>query len=420
MAALLGADEFTFATAPLLAMGCDMMRVCNIDTCPVGIATQNPDLRKKFCAKPEHVAQLMLFIAEEVREWMARIGVTRFTDLIGHVELLRQITVPSDSKARGIDLSRLLFSPSVSEEDTKRHNTHRQDHHLERELDLRTLLPLCRKAIHEGSRVDFCLKVSNRNRTLGTVLSSEIARAHGSAGLDDDSIHLRLSGSGGQSFGAFLSPGVTLDLKGDTNDYLGKGMSGGRIIIAPPADSTFDAGDNIIVGNVAFYGATNGEAYLNGVAGERFCVRNSGVKAVVEGVGDHGCEYMTGGVAVIIGSTGRNFAAGMSGGVAYVWDFDGNFEHNCSQGNVTLAKLGEKDRAVVRELLENHLAYTGSKRAQQLLAGFETYIDQFTMLIPNDYKKIIDALDEAAQQNIPLEARPLYAFESVVLGKKAS
>ncbi|MDR2196912.1 MAG: glutamate synthase large subunit [Coriobacteriales bacterium] len=420
IAALLGADEFTFATAPLLAMGCDMMRVCNIDTCPVGIATQNPELRKRFCGKPEHVANMMRFIAQEVREWMARIGVTSFTDLIGHVELLRQITVPSDSKARGVDLSRLLFSPSVSEEETKRHNTHRQDHHLERELDLRTLLPLCRKAICEGGRVDACLHISNRNRTLGTVLSSEIVRARGAAGLADDAIHLRLTGSGGQSFGAFLAPGVTLDLKGDTNDYLGKGMSGGRIIIAPPEGSRFEAGENILVGNVAFYGATRGEAYLAGMAGERFCVRNSGVKAVVEGVGDHGCEYMTGGVVVIIGSTGRNFAAGMSGGVAYVWDRDGTFAQNCTTGNVTLAKLGEKDRAVVRSMLSDHLAYTGSERAQALLDDFETVIEQFTMLIPNDYKKIIDALDEAERLELPAEEHALYAFESVILGKKAS
>ncbi|MDR1422745.1 MAG: glutamate synthase large subunit [Coriobacteriales bacterium] len=420
MAALLGADEFTFATAPLLALGCDMMRVCNIDTCPVGIATQNPELRSRFCGKPEHVANLMRFIAQEVREWMAQIGVRNFTDLIGHVELLRQAAVSSGHKACGVDLSRLLFSPSVSEEETRRHNTHQQEHHLERELDLRTLLPLCHKAIHEGKRVDFSLRVSNRNRTLGTVLSSEIVRTHGARGLADDSIHLRLSGSGGQSFGAFLSPGITLELKGDTNDYLGKGMSGGRIIIAPPPGSDFEAGENIILGNVAFYGATNGEAYLNGVAGERFCVRNSGVKAVVEGVGDHGCEYMTGGVALIIGPTGRNFAAGMSGGVAYVWDRDNSFERNCSKGNVTLTKLGEKDRALVRQMLVQHLTYTGSERARELLRDFERYSEQFTMLIPNDYKKIIDALDEARQLELPEGEHALYAFESVILGKKAS
>ncbi|MDR1713407.1 MAG: glutamate synthase large subunit [Coriobacteriales bacterium] len=420
IAALLGADEFTFATLPLVAMGCDMMRVCNIDTCPVGIATQNPDLRKKFAGKPEHIENMMLFIAQEVREWMARIGVTRFTDLIGHVELLQQITIPQDSKARAVDLSRLLFSPSVSESETARHYTHPQDHGLEKQFDLRTLVPLCKAALEKGERLNYHLNISNRNRTLGTVLSSEITRAWGAAGLPDDTIHLNLYGSGGQSFGAFLAPGVTLELAGDTNDYLGKGMSGGRIVIAPPAEASYEAGENIIVGNVAFYGATNGEAYLAGVAGERFCVRNSGVQAVVEGVGDHGCEYMTGGRVVILGSTGRNFAAGMSGGVAYVWDRDQDFAHNCNKGNVTLKKLAKADKAVVREMLEKHVAYTGSQRAQAILADFDTLIEQFTMLIPNDYQKIIDAMAEAARKKVPEADRPLWAFNSVILGKKVS
>jgi glutamate synthase (ferredoxin) len=420
IAALLGAEEFTFATLPLIALGCDMMRVCNIDTCPVGIATQNPDLRKKFQGKPEHLENMMRFIAQEVREWMARIGVTSFTDLIGHVELLHQTNVAQSSKARNVDLSRLLFSPAVSEAETKRHNTHPQDHGLEKEYDLRTLVPLCKAAIEKGERLNYSLAVSNRNRTLGTVLSSEITRARGAEGLPDDTIHLKLFGSGGQSFGAFLAPGVTLDLHGDTNDYLGKGMSGGRIIIAPPAGSTFDPGENILVGNVAFYGATKGEAYLRGVAGERFCVRNSGVSAVVEGVGDHGCEYMTGGRVLIIGSTGRNFAAGMSGGVAYVWDHDGTFAQSCNKGNVTLKKLGKADKDIVKEMLEKHHAYTGSDRAKMLLDDFAAYSEQFTMLTPNDYQKILDALEEARKSDVPEEERPLYAFNSVILGKKAS
>jgi glutamate synthase (ferredoxin) len=420
IAALLGAEEFTFATLPLVALGCDMMRVCNIDTCPVGIATQNPGLRKKFQGKPEHIENLMRFIAQEVREWMARIGVTSFTELVGHVELLHQISVPLDSKASGVDLSRLLFSPSISESQTKRHNTHPQDHGLEREFDLRTLVPLCKAAIEKGDRLNFHLDISNRNRTLATLLSSEITRARGAEGLPDDTIHLNLSGSGGQSFGAFLASGVTLNLRGDTNDYLGKGMSGGRIIVAPPEDSRFDPGENIIVGNVAFYGATGGEAYLCGVAGERFCVRNSGVRAVVEGVGDHGCEYMTGGRVLILGSTGRNFAAGMSGGVAYVWDRDGTFAERCNKGNVTLKKLGLADRDIVRAMLEKHHEYTGSERAKGILDDFEASMEQFTMLIPNDYQKILDALDEARKLEMPEDESLLYAFNSVILGKKAS
>lgn len=420
IAALLGAEEFTFATLPLIALGCDMMRVCNIDTCPVGIATQNPELRHKFQGKPEHIENLMRFMAEEVREWMARIGITRFTDLIGHVELLHQIAAPSSSKAHKVDLSRLLFSPSVSEQETKRHYTHPQDHQLDKEFDLRTLIPLCTNAIAKGDKLNYHFNISNQNRTLGTVLSSEIARAHGAAGLPDDTIHLNLYGSGGQSFGAFLAPGVTLELSGDTNDYLGKGMSGGRIIIAPPKGSTFKAGDNILVGNVAFYGATSGEAFLNGVAGERFCVRNSGVNAVVEGVGDHGCEYMTGGRVVILGTTGRNFAAGMSGGVAYVWDKDRDFAENCNKGNVTLKKLEPADQIIVKEMIERHLAYTGSKRARQILDDFDAYIKHFTMLIPNDYQKIMDALDEAKTLDLSDDESLLYAYNAVVLGKKAS
>jgi glutamate synthase (ferredoxin) len=420
IAALLGAEEFTFATLPLVALGCDMMRVCNIDTCPVGIATQNPELRCKFQGKPEHIENLMRFIAQEVREWMARIGVTSFTELVGHVELLHQIPVPLGSKVANVDLSRLLFSPTVSESQAKRYNTHPQDHRLEEEFDLRTLVPLCEAAIRKGDRLNFHLNISNRNRTLGTVLSSEITRARGAAGLADDTIHLNLYGSGGQSFGAFLAPGVTLDLRGDTNDYLGKGMSGGRVIVAPPEGARFDAGENIIVGNVAFYGATDGEAYLRGVAGERFCVRNSGVKAVVEGVGDHGCEYMTGGCVVILGSTGRNFAAGMSGGVAYVWDREGTFAERCNKGNVTLKKLGPIDQRIVREMLERHREYTGSERAQQVLDDFDTCIGQFTMLIPNDYQKILDALEEARRLEMSEDEGLLYAFNSVVLGKKAS
>jgi glutamate synthase (ferredoxin) len=414
IAALLGAEEFTFATAPLIALGCDMMRVCNIDTCPVGIATQNPELRKKFQGKPEYIENLMRFIAQEVREWMARIGIHTFNELVGHVELLRQTSNGSTGKTRNVDLSRLLYIPRITGDDAQRHFSQPQNHRLEREYDLRTLLPLCRNAIEAGEKLDYHLHISNRNRTFGTVLSSEVVRANGAAGLPPDTIHLHLTGAGGQSFGAFLAPGITLDLHGDTNDYLGKGMSGGRIIITPPAASAFDAGENIIVGNVAFYGATSGEAYLRGMAGERFCVRNSGVTAVVEGVGDHGCEYMTGGRVLILGSTGRNFAAGMSGGIAYVWDADDTFEQNCNKGNVTLRQLGADDEKVVREMLEGHYAATASDRAKAILDEFATQKAAFKMLIPNDYQKVLDALAEAEKQELSQDESLFYAYEAVV------
>jgi glutamate synthase (ferredoxin) len=414
IAALLGAEEFTFATAPLIALGCDMMRVCNMDTCPVGIATQNPALRAKFQGKPEHIENLMLFIAEEVREWMANIGVRTFEELIGHVELLRQMTMEPTGKTAHINLSRLLYQTRIEKDSCEWHNTHGQDHQLEKEYDLRTLLPLCTSALHTGEPLHYHLDISNRNRTFGTVLSSEITRAHGAEGLPDDTIHLVLHGSGGQSFGAFLAPGVTLELHGDTNDYLGKGLSGGRIIIKPPTVSTFDAAENIIVGNVAFYGATAGEAYLNGVAGERFCVRNSGVQAVIEGVGDHGCEYMTGGRVLILGAVGRNFAAGMSGGIAYIWDKDGTFAENCNKGNVTLNKLAKKDKQVVLNMLAKHYEYTGSLRAEQLLDNFASYSAQFIKLVPNAYQKVQDALEEARSKNLGEDESLMYAFDAVV------
>lgn len=419
IAALLGAEEFAFATAPLVAMGCDMMRVCNLDTCPVGIATQNPQLRAKFLGKPEYVENLMRFMAQEVREWMARIGVRTFDELVGHVELLRQApATDKDGKAQTVDLSNLLHQPHMIEGHGKSYFSQPQDHRLEHELDLSTILPLCRGAIERGERLSYHLQVSNRNRTVGTILSSEIVRRHGFKGLPEDSIHLTLSGAGGQSFGAFLAPGVTLELHGDTNDYLGKGLSGGKIIITPPDVATYDPSENIIAGNVAFYGATSGEAYLCGTAGERFCVRNSGVRAVVEGVGDHGCEYMTGGHVVILGPAGRNFAAGMSGGIAYIWDPGNTFESNCNKASVTLGSLSKADEEVVRVLLENHVGYTGSRRAEGLLEDFSVAVGQFVKVVPNDYQKIMDALEEANGLALAEDEGLLYAFNAVVLGKK--
>ncbi|MDR0500935.1 MAG: glutamate synthase large subunit [Coriobacteriales bacterium] len=430
VAALLGAEEFAFATAPLIAMGCDMLRVCNLDTCAAGIATQNPDLRCNFQGKPEHVQNFMLFVANEVREWMARIGVTNFTDLIGHVEYLRQTISPANNKAATIDLSRLLHQSMVPKCPSERYISQEQDHGLARELDLRTLVPLAKSVICDAlagkpTTLHYNLQISNRNRTVATVLSSEIVRALGPTGLPDNSINLKLLGSGGQSFGAFLAPGITLELHGDANDYLGKGLSGGRIIVTVPDEATYEPSENIIVGNVALYGATSGEVFIRGVAGERFCVRNSGARTVVEGTGDHGCEYMTGGRALILGKTGRNFAAGMSGGVAYVYDPDSTFAQNCNMASVSLSAVcsktgladgNENSEAIaeIRELLQKHVKYTGSTHAQQILDNFDTQICKFVMVVPNDYQKIIAAMKEAAQNGIPEEDQPLYAFNKVM------
>ncbi|NLG10260.1 MAG: glutamate synthase large subunit [Coriobacteriaceae bacterium] len=419
IAALLGAEEFSFATAPLIAMGCDMMRVCNCDTCTVGIATQNPELRSRFQGKPEHIINLMEFMAREVREWMARIGVRRFDDLVGHVELLRQ-TNSLKGKIGKVDLSRLLYQPRFETGSCDWHHTKAQNHNLDREYDLKILLPLCSAALKSGKKVDYSLQISNRNRTFGTVLSSEIVRAYGAKGLPEDTIKLRLSGSGGQSFGAFLAPGVTLELHGDSNDYLGKGLSGGKIIVTPPDGAHYESGENIIIGNVAFYGATSGEAYLNGVAGERFCVRNSGVNAVVEGVGDHGCEYMTGGRVVILGRTGRNFAAGMTGGVAYVWDAENDFEQNCNLKNLTLRKLTQADCKILADMISKHVELTGSERGKMILDDFDMYVAQFKMLIPNDYQRIMEALETAKDTGVEESEQLLWAFNSVVLDKQAS
>ncbi|MDR1572295.1 MAG: glutamate synthase large subunit [Clostridiales Family XIII bacterium] len=420
IAALLGAEEFAFATAPLVVMGCDMMRVCNLDTCPVGVATQNPELSGKFAGRPEYVENLMRFLAREVREWMARIGVRSFRELVGHVELLRQNPGAINDKAQTVDLSRLLYQPKAVDSEGARYFTQPQDHALRVTVDQSMLLSLCRPAIeNKGGKVSFHLPINNKNRTVGCMLSSEISRRHGAEGLPDGSIRLRFDGSAGQSFGAFLTRGVELELHGDSNDHVGKGLSGGRIIVVPPEGAAFDPGENIIVGNVALYGATAGEAYIRGVAGERFCVRNSGATAVVEGVGDHGCEYMTGGRALILGPTGRNFAAGMSGGVAYVWDPDGRLEHNCNKALVTAGPLSKDDKKQLKKMLEKHLAYTGSERARGILDGFESASGSFVKVIPDDYQKVLDALEEAKRRRMRGEDQLLYAFGRVVAGAPA-
>jgi glutamate synthase (NADPH/NADH) large chain len=393
IAALLGAEEYGFATAPLVALGCVMMRVCNLDTCPVGVATQNPKLREKFAGKPEHVVNFMRFIAMEMREIMAELGVTKLDDIIGHTELLEADTAIDHWKASGLDLSCLLYQPDMGEDAPKK-CIMSQDHELEKTMDARVLIPLSRSALKYGTPVKASLPIRNTNRVTGTQLGSEVTKIYGRKGLPADTIQLHFRGCAGQSFGAFIPHGITLDLEGDANDFVGKGLSGGKIIVRPDRSATFDTTKNIIAGNVALYGATSGESYINGVAGERFCVRNSGAKAVVESVGDHGCEYMTGGVVVVLGSVGRNFAAGMSGGVAYVLDAKGDFADTCNKEMVLLEKVeAEADVAQLREMIENHAKYTESKTASEILNDFEKMLPMFVKVMPEDYARMLSAIE---------------------------
>jgi glutamate synthase domain-containing protein 2/glutamate synthase domain-containing protein 3 len=389
--ALLGADEFGFATAPLVALGCVMMRACHLNTCPVGIATQDPELRKRFAGDPAHVEHFMRFVAQEVREHMARLGFRTVAEMVGRSDRLEMRRAVDHEKARTLDFGRILHRPSVPR---RRAPVHRitQDHGLDDSLDATTLLALCRPAIEEGRTVRASLPIRNTNRVVGTRVGSEVTRRHGARGLPEDTICLRFQGSAGQSFGAFIPRGVTLILEGDANDYLGKGLSGGRIVVTPPAGSRFVAGENVIAGNVALYGATGGKAYVRGIAGERFAVRNSGADAVVEGVGDHGCEYMTGGRVVVLGPTGRNFAAGMSGGLAYVLDEQARFERVCNRGMVTLTALEDPlEIDGVRRLVERHAEYTGSERARALLADWDDAVRHFVRVVPNDYRRMLEA-----------------------------
>jgi len=419
IAALLGAEEFGFATGPLIAIGCVMMRVCNLDTCPVGVATQNPLLRKKFSGKPEYVENFMRFIAQDLREWMAKIGVKTVDEMIGHVERLSQKPVYDDTKARSVDLSSVLYQPKICSNDFERYHTQTQDHEIEKTLDYNTILRICRPALEEKKKIEAKLEITNINRVTGTILSSDIARKYGIDGLDDDTIKLHFIGSAGQSFGAFLAHGVTMRLEGDSNDYIGKGMSGGRIIVVPPENAEFVPEENVIIGNVAFYGAIKGEAYIRGIAGERFCVRNSGATAVVEGTGDHGCEYMTGGRVAVLGKVGRNFAAGMSGGIAYVYN-TGDFESNCNRKMVSLDRVDEdEDIAELKGMIEKHFEYTSSSVAEKILENWDNEVANFVKVIPNDYKKVLSAVKEAKRNGLDDDMADLKAFESVT-GKKVS
>ena len=405
--AMLGADEFGFATAPLVVEGCIMMRKCHLNTCPVGVATQDPVLRRKFEGRPEHVVNYFFFVAEEVRELMARLGVRRLNDLIGRSDLLDTKQGIEHWKARGLDFSRIFAAPRMPPE-VARHHCEAQDHGLDKALDQR-LIELARPALERGEKVNIETPIRNINRTVGTMLSYEVARRYGHAGLPDDTIHIRFAGSAGQSFGAFLAKGVTLDHIGDTNDYCGKGLSGGRISVQPSPKFRGEPTENIITGNVVLYGAICGEAYFRGVAGERFAVRNSGALAVVEGVGDHACEYMTGGTVVVLGMTGRNFAAGMSGGVAYVLDVDGDFEKRCNTAMVALEPLlteseqegklsrdlwhgGRVDEVILKQLIDNHARYTGSAQAKRILERWGEYRAKFVKVFPHEYRRALGEL----------------------------
>jgi glutamate synthase (ferredoxin) len=396
IAALLGAEEFGFATAPLVVSGCVMMRVCHLNTCPVGIATQDPELRKRFTGKPEFVENFFRFVAEEVREIMAALGFRTFDEMIGRVDRLDVRKAVEHWKARGLDYSQILFQPDVADESPRR-QFEAQDHGLARALD-NTIIAAARAAIEERQPVELNLPIRNVNRTVGTLLGSQVTRRWGGAGLPDDTIRVQFTGSAGQSFGAFVPHGITLSLEGDANDYVGKGLSGGRLIVYPPKAATFAPEENILIGNVALYGATSGEAFFRGIAGERFAVRNSGVHAVVEGVGDHGCEYMTGGRVIVLGRTGRNFAAGMSGGVAYVFDQDRRFEGRCNTGLVDLDEIDASDDDLLKLLIGRHVQLTGSDHAGRLLLDWNRARRMFVKIMPRDYKRVITAEAAARAQ----------------------
>jgi glutamate synthase (NADPH/NADH) large chain len=405
IAALLGADEFGFATAPLVVEGCIMMRKCHLNTCPVGVATQDPVLRKRFSGQPEHVVNYFFFVAEEVRELMAQLGIRRFDDLVGRADLLDTREGIEHWKAKGLDFSRIFYMPPVSS-DVALYHCEDQDHGLTRALD-HLLISKAAPALTQGVKVKIEATIKNQNRTVGTLLSHEVAKRYGHAGLSDDSISIHLTGTAGQSFGAFLAHGITLDLIGEGNDYVGKGLSGGRIIVRSPKAFRGKSGENIIIGNTALYGATEGEAFFNGVAGERFAVRNSGATAVVEGTGDHGCEYMTGGTVVVLGLTGRNFAAGMSGGIAYVYDADGQFAQRCNVSMVVLEPVlpadaqaddglrhrDETDEAQLKRLIAQHADLTGSEQAKMMLADWPRTLKRFVKVFPHEYRR---ALKEVA------------------------
>ncbi|MUT67741.1 glutamate synthase large subunit [Paenibacillus sp. NEAU-GSW1] len=411
IAVLLGAEEYGFSTAPLVVLGCVMMRVCQLDTCPVGVATQNPELRAKFMGDPSHVVNYLKFVATELREIMAELGFRTIEEMVGRVDVLETKQLLNHYKAKGIDLAPLLHMPDVPQ-DAARHNVQSQNHGLELSLDVQQLVPAAQSALESGERVRGTFPIVNTNRVVGTVLGSEVTTRYGAKGLPEDTIQFHFVGTAGQSFGAFVPNGITLSLEGDSNDYVGKGLSGGKLIVAPSPKATFVAEENVIIGNTALYGGTSGEAYIRGIAGERFAVRNSGVKVVVEGVGDHGCEYMTGGRVVVLGATGRNFAAGMSGGIAYIYDESGSFYNNCNIEMVLLERMeDEADIAELKGMLEKHQQYTESAVASRVLNDWEGSIGKFVKVIPKDYKKMLEHIRKAEESGLNGDKALLAAFE---------
>jgi glutamate synthase (ferredoxin) len=387
------------------------MRACHLNTCPAGIATQDPRLREKYAGKPEHVVNFMRFVAEEARELMAQLGFRTVAEMVGRVDRLEARKAIDHWKARGLDFSNILYAPDVGPE-VGRYCQIPQDHGLDNSMDVTVLLKLCEPAIKRGEKVVAELPIRNVHRVVGTITGSEVTRQWGAAGLPEDTIRLQFKGSAGQSFGAFMPKGMTFSLEGDANDYLGKGLSGGKIVVCPPANSTFVPEENIIVGNVALYGATSGEAYIRGMAGERFCVRNSGVNAVVEAVGDHGCEYMTGGRVVVLGPTGRNFAAGMSGGIAYVLDERGVFARDVNRQMVGIGKLeNPAEIAGVRAMIERHFAYTRSTRAKQVLDSWDLSVPRFVKVLPKDYQRMLACIERVHAQGLSGDEAIMAAFE---------
>ena len=407
VAAMLGAELFGFGTLPLVAVGCKMARVCNLNTCPYGVATQDEKLRARFTGKPEYVENLMIFIARELREIMARLGIRSVAELVGRIDLVRQKSQDDNFKLSRVDLKRILFRPYIDASVGHMHMVD-QDHELERTLDMSKLLRMCRPAIEDQKPIRAKLAITNINRVVGTLVGSEVTRRYGESGLPDNTIKLNFEGSAGQSFGAFIPKGMTLELEGDANDYLGKGLSGGTITVYPPKKSIFEADENILIGNVAFYGATSGTSYINGVAGERFAVRNSGITAVVEGVGDHGCEYMTGGEVLVLGKIGRNFGAGMSGGYAYILDCD---ERYVNTGLVELRTANNDDLKRIKELIEQHVLHTNSAKGRHILENWNNFVNRFTKVVPVAYEEMQAAIERYKEQGLSLEEAQLAAFK---------
>ena len=418
IAALLGAEEFGFATAPLVTMGCVMMRVCNLDTCPVGVATQNPELRKRFTGKPEYVINFMRFIAQELREYMAKLGVRTVDELVGRTDLLKVKEDPTSSRAATLDLSSVLYNPYAKEKKGMIFNPKKvYDFELEKTLDERVLVKQLLPALEKGQKRSIEVDVTNTDRTFGTIFGSEITRRYPD-GLPEDSFVIQCKGAGGQSFGAFIPKGLTLELTGDSNDYFGKGLSGGKLVVCPPNGIKFKADENIIIGNVAFYGATSGKAFIGGVAGERFCVRNSGVRAVVEGVGDHGCEYMTGGCVVVLGQVGKNFAAGMSGGIAYVLDMDSRLYMKVNKDMVNIERVTDKyDVQELKSMIQEHVSYTNSEIGKKILDNFGEYLPKFKKIIPEDYERMMAAIMQMEEKGLSRDRAKIEAFNKIKNGR---